>query len=275
MHINIPDNVDLDYSNQYQLSIRVHADGCSLALYDPLIEGSYFYHEVVYDKNQSALANFKELFFTNEFLALPYKKVQIMSYSSRFTCMPSVIYDDESKDKILDFNFTKREQRCLSQQLSRPELHIIYDMSEEMYEFSHRSFANPQFIHHISPLISFFLTKSRMGNANKLIVNLQKDSLDVLCFQESGLTLVNNFQCNDVEDAIYYVLYIWKQMKLNQLKDEIIVTGLPEGKEPMMSRLREYIKNIIPYNIAPDRHFSDVNIHNIPFDQLALSLCEL
>ena len=275
MHIDIPDIFDLDHSDKYVLSVRVHSDGCSLALYDPWQDGSYFFQEIPYNQKVSVVANFKDFFFENNFLSLPYKKLQIMSYSPTFTCVPSVMYEEKDKNKIFGFNYTRHVQKSLEQRLRSPEMHIIYDMEEEMYEFVHRSFLNPEFIHHVSPLISFFNTRSRMGNTNKLIINLQRDSIDILCFCESDLVLVNNFLCKEPDDMIYYVLYIWKHLKLNQLKDIAIVTGLHGHKDFLMNSLKQYIKNIVPYNIVPEHHFFGVDTKQVPFDQLILSLCEL
>ncbi len=275
MRCNLPDIFHWDRSEKYMLSIRLQAGGCSVALYDPLTDGSYFYQEFSYNRKISDVTNIQDLFYDNEFLALPYKKLQVLSYSPVFTCVPSIIYDETYKEKIIEFNFSRHAPKCLSQSLRQPELQILYDMDQEVYEFLHRSLSNPVFIHHISPLISFFQQRGRMGNYNKLIINPHKDSVDLLCFSRDELILANNFPCTDPEDMIYFILYTWKQLKLDQLKDMAILTGNPEQKKVLMDILKDYIKNIVPYNIVPEHHFSGIDTGNIPFEQLSLSLCEL
>ncbi len=275
MRFKIPDIFNLDRSEKYVLSIRLNAGSCSFALYDPLTDGSYFFQEVIYNKKISDIANFKDFFFDNDFLAFPYKKLHVISHSLSYTFIPSVIYEEKDKETIFDFNFSQRKGKILSQQLQRPELHIIYEMDNEMHEFLHRSLSNPQFTHHTSSLISFFYNRGRMGNNNKLIINVQKDSLDILCFSLDELILANSYSCKSTEDMIYYILFIWKHLKLNQLKDTAIITGKPEQRDLLMNILKDYIKLIVPFNIVPEHHFFGINISNVPFDQSSLSLCEL
>lgn len=275
MLYHLPDTFDSNRSEKYVLSIRIHDKGCSFALYDPLVDGSYYYQEVTYNKKQSGIANFKEFFFANSFLALPYRKLQIISYSPNFTCVPSAIYEEEEKEKIYAFNFMEKEGKVLSHHLPQSGLHLIHSMDVGMYEFIHRSLSNPQFIHHTAPLVTFFQGRSRMGNVKKMIVNPQKDSVDILCFSQSELQLVNNFACKDPEDMVYYILYTWKHLKLDQLKDHVLITGESDIREYLMEQLARYIKHTLPYNVVPEYHLAGIDAQSIPFDQLSLSLCEL
>lgn len=275
MRYKIPETFDFDRSGKYILSLRIRDNGCSFALHDPLVDGSFFYQEAAYNKKLTPVANFKEFFFDNPLLALPYRKLQVMSCTPRFTCIPSIIYEEKEKEKIFEFNFSEKGSKTLAQPLPQSQLHIIYDMDNGLYEFLHRSLDNPQFIHHSSPLIAYFQGRSRMGNIRKLIVNPQGDSIDVLCFSQSELLLVNNFSCKDTEDMVYYTLYIWKHLGLDQLKDHLLITEDKSSRETLMERLQPYIRNLLPFDITPEHHLSGVDTKNIPFDQLSLSLCEL
>jgi len=275
MRYTIPDTFDPERSERYVLNLRISLKGCSFALYDPLSDGSYHYQEVAYNRKLTPIANLKEFFFDNSFLSLSYKKLQVITYSSLFTCVPSVLYEEKDKEKITAFNFSEKPDKIVTQSLPQSKIQLIYGVNPEVYDFLHRSLSNPQFIHHCSPLISYFQGRSRMGNVKKMIVNPQEDSVDVLCFSQSELLLINNFSCKDEEDMIYYILYIWKHLQLNQLGDHLMITGKKNSREILMERLKPYINHTLPFNIVPEYHLSGIDMKEIPFDLLSLSLCEL
>ncbi len=275
MQFSIPDTFNPDHSEKYLLTIRLYPEGFAFSLYDPLCDGSYFYREISYNKKISPVANLKEIFFDNEFLAFPYRKTQVISQSRDFTFVPSILFKETDKDTFFSFNFHQPKGKLLNQQLQQPEINIIFSMEEEVYEFLSRSLSQTIFIHHTSPLISFFYHRSRLGNTNKLIVNIQKDSVDILCFSLGELILANNYSCQNTNDMVFYILFIWKHLKMNQLKDMAIVLGTQDRKTEVMDLLNKYIKNVVPFNPVPEHHLFGVDSSNIPFDIISLSLCEL
>lgn len=275
MRFTLPDTFDMDRSDRYVLSLRLQVNGCSFALYDPLVEGSFHYQEVQYNKKQTPITNLKEFFFDNPFLALPYKRLFVICCSSQFTCVPSVIYEEEDKEKIYAFNLSEQGGKILAHALPVAGMHLVYSLDTEIYEFLHRSLLNARFIHHTAPMITFFQDKLRMGYVKRMLVNPQEGSVDILCYAENGLLMVNTFPCKGVEDMVFYVLYAWKHLRLNQLKDQVLVAGERKEKDQLIEVLSQYIKHILPYEATSECLVREDDIKTIPFDQLSLSLCEL
>ena len=275
MKIQLPENIDIDHPERYILTIRVHPEQFSFSLYSPVDDASYFYFPIEKEKQSSAFVSFQEAFFDNEFLSLSFRKIYIINYTPVFTYVPSLIFEEKDKKEYFKFLFKDKPDKIIHHELQVPEITILHDIRHGIYEFFQRSFVSGQIIHHTAPLIAYFRDRTPAMNRNKVVVNLQSNEMDVLCFSHNEFLLGNHFNCQQMEDAVYYILFIWKQLKFDQLKDFVYITGDVISKKKLMEQLREYLHNIIPANITPEAHFSQIDTRMIPFEIACLSLCEL
>ncbi len=269
----LPENMDLSNSERYILSFDINEENYSFSLYNPVEDGSFFFHEITKKNHTDAFSAFKDFFYENDFCLLPYRKVFILNNTPDFTFVPNSVFDEKNKTDFLEFNVSENKGKLLLQMLRRPELTILHNMRDNVHDFFVRSFTNPKFIHHLSPLLSYFQERSKMGNANKLIINLNEKKLDIICYSPAGdLILGNNFEYNHLNDAAYYILFTWKQLNLNQSKDFMYIAGKNPSKNNLMEQMQKYIYNVIPVNISQSGHFEGVDTQNIPFELLALTL---
>ena len=275
MKIQLPENIDLAHPERYILTIRIHSEQFLFSLYNPVDDASYFYFPIEKEKQSSAFSSFQDVFFDNEFFSLPFRKTYIINYTSTFTYVPSFIFEKKDRKEYLKFLFKDKPNKILYHELQTPEITILHDIQYGIYEFFQRSFVDGQIIHHTAPLIAYFRDKTPTVNRNKVVVNLQNKEMDVLCFSHNNFLLGNHFNCQQIENAVYYILFIWKQMKFDQLRDFVYITGDVNSKRKLMEQLREYLHNIIPVNITPEAHFSQIDTRMIPFEIACLSLCEL
>jgi hypothetical protein len=277
MPIKIPENIDPAQSERYVLTIRIHPEEYSFSLHNPADSTACFYYPLKKNRTVSALRLFQDVYFdeANEFFTLPYRKIYIINYSPVFTYIPSLIFNDKDKDKYLDFLFMENKGKSLHHQLQSPEITIIHTLPEDVYEFLQRSFIEAKIIHHTAPPLTYFQTRSEIINRNKIIVNLQYPGLDVLCFSRDAFLLGNHFRCNNRMDAVYYILFIWKQLKFDQLNDYIYIAGDAASQERLSEDLRIYIRNIIPAPVACGKLPEMSNNRDIPFEMNCLYLCEL
>lgn len=276
MKIELPEKINLSSSERYILIFEISDELCSFSIYNPIEDGSFFYHEIKRKSGEDLLTNLQEFFYANDFLSASYKKVFIVNNTSSFTFVPVNVFNEKRKEDFLQFNLSDNVDKVLVQTIRKPELVLLHDISTNVFDFFNRSFANLQIIHHLSPLLSYFSERTRLGNANRLIINLQNKGLDIMYFAPSGdFIFANYFKYNHLNDAVYYIFFIWKQFNLNQLKDFIYIVGNSAQKSELIQQLQKYVQNVFPVNITPSEHFLGLNINHIPFELSALTLCEL
>lgn len=275
MKIQLPEHIDSHTAKQYILTIEVHPSLFSFSLYSPVEDSSYFYHPLPANTRQSVFSVFREAFFDNEFFSWAYRKVFIINYTSAFTYIPAILFKEKDADSYMQSLLLEQEGKTLTQKMRSSEIVILHQMNEEAYRFLSRSFSGASFLHHSSVLITYFQDQGKMINGSRMIVNKRKDDLDILCFSRDGLLLVNHFHVTETADALYYILFIWKQFKFNQLKDFIFIGGDRISRKELMEEAGNYIRNLVPVNIVPDAHFSEIDTQVIPLEIAALSLCDI
>ena len=274
--MELPDKFDLSFSDKYILIFEISDEMYSCSIYNPVEDGSFFYHEIEKKAHENSLDDLKNFFYDNEFLSASYRKVYVINNTSAFTFIPTNVFNEKNNEEFFRFNFSENEDKILVQSVKKLELTILHGISEEVFDFFSRSFNAPQFIHHLSPLLSYFDKKVRMGNAHRLIVNFQNKGLDILYYAPSGeFIFANHFKYNHLNDAIYYIFFVWKQFGLNQLKDFVYIAGNSSQKSELIKQIQKYVHNVLPVNITPAEHFSGIDIQNIPFELLSFTLCEL
>ena len=275
MEIQFPEIVNTDYPERLIFTLKVVSDRFSFSLYDPLVDGSFVYCEIPTERGSDVFSSFKQFFFDNPFLASPFRKVYVINGSYEFTFVPELLYKEEDVESLFDFNISHSIGKILSQKLRQPSVVTLHRMPEEVYQFLNRSFSNARFVHQLSPLIVYFQDKNKTTSASQFIVNLDGKRLDILCFSKGNFVLGNSFEISRIQDAVYYILFAWKQLKLDQTKDYIYIAGNKHEKPELMKEIQVYIHNIIPVNIPSIAHFLGVDTQSIPIDFLSLSLCEL
>ena len=246
----------------------------SLSLYDPEEQGSFLCREISGEDQIDAFAAFKELFFNNPFLSLPFQKVWIMNRTPNFTFVPDSFYKDEYKEDFSQFLFSDQQGITLTDSVPSVGINVLYQLPENVYRFMLRSFAKPEFIHFSTPLISYFIKNSKNVDPRQMVVNLQEDGLDIFCFSKETFLIGNYFPCKHLQDALYYILFTWKQLKLNQLDDYLHITGNNALKEELIDKLALYFQQILFPDITTEIYFEGIETDRIPFELAALSVCE-
>ena len=241
--------IDLTKSKQYTLSIRLGTDGFSFSIYNPIQDNSLSLIEKEIDASLSLTANLKKVFQELDFLGYPYKRVNVLMASKRFTMVPLELFEDEQAEFLFYHNQQKRENEAvLYNVLKKNNVVVVFGIDKSTQSFLKEQFPEAHFYSHSSPLIEYFSIKSKLGNSKKMYASLRQDAVDIYCFERGHLLLTNSFECTHTEDRIYYLLYVWKQLEFNQERDELHLTGILPEKEKLINELKKFILQVFVLN---------------------------
>ena len=275
MRIIFPKDRDIKHPDRSILAIYTGSEHFSFSLFDPREAGSYFYRELSDENHADAFSIFKEAFFNHDFFSLPFRKVWILNRTPIFTYIPNSIYSSKTREDFLDFLFSERQGVTLNNTISSMGISILYQLPEEIHQFMVRSFTKPTFIHYSAPLLIYFGEKVKKANIHRMVVNLQERGVDIFCFSGGKFLLGNYFPCTTLSEALYYILFTWKQLQFNQLHDYLHITGNSIFREELTNKLMPYLQHIYRLSISPEIYFENVESDKIPFELAALSLCGL
>jgi hypothetical protein len=273
MKINIPETIDLAHPEKYILTIYIHPEGFSFLIHHQGEEIACFYQKLVNEGHADAFSDFKEIYFENEFFTLPFRTVLLMNCTPVFTYIPEIIYEDKYKSDFMKFLFFENSGTILEHSLQASGIIILHELPEDIYRFFQRSYVNPQFIHHSAPLIAYFQKNSKQLNTKQMIANKNGEEMDILCFSGETFLLGNHFRCRQLSDAVYYILFIWKQLKFNQLEDYLQIAGDAVSKAELQEKLKLYLQHVSFAEISSKLHLPQNE--EVPFELTATCLCEL
>lgn len=246
------------------LSIRLSTDGFSFSIHSSLQDEAVSYVKKEIEPSLSLTANLKQAFRDTELLGPEYRQVNVLMVGKRFTLVPLEMFEDDRAEMLFHHNHTKKENETVHfNTLKKSNAVVVFGMDKSAFQFLTEQYPEAKFYSQASPLIEYFSVKSKLGNNRKMYACVRGDAVDVFCFERGHLMLANSFDCKETPDRIYYLLYLWKQLQLDQERDELHLTGLLADKENLVQGLRKFIAKV--FIMSPE-----INI-----DMHALLSCEL
>lgn len=275
MTISLPDTLTMGNSEKYKVSIRLWSGGLSFSGYVPSVGNTFFYREAEFDLTKPYVSSLKDFFFAHDFLTWMYKRVRVIAVSPQYTLVPDTFFTEEKKEQFLSYHFSVPEKRVLVDSLKEDNAKVVYGLDEEVYEFCSRSLVNPDFFQHITPQLIFWKKQSQGALPGQMYVVLHQKMMDVACYAQGHLLFANTFDVEQPEDMLYYILYVWRQVGMDQQKDQLRLFGEASLRNRIIHTLRTYLQHISPVDIPSDTYLIGEDIVQAPMDLISLSVCEL
>lgn len=271
MSLRAPDTLTAENSEKYKMSIRLWPGGLSFLGAIPSEKDTFFYDSTTLDKTKPYIQALKDVFFEHAFFTYPYKETSIICTGTQYTMVPETVFEEAHKEQLMNFIFSAPEGKTRYQSLKELEAVLLFSINLDVYDFFSRSLVNTKFIHAMSSLLLAWRKQNLVSYPKQLYVSLHEDTMDAACFDRGALLFVNSFPIEDRTDVIYYLLYIWKQLKLNQVKDQLCLSAEPAVFSDLKDTLQNYLLQIEPL----DKYRVDA-LTKVPADVMALfeSECE-
>lgn len=270
MNLRVPDTLTIENSEKFILSIRLYPGGLSFAGCIPSEKETFFYGDVALDRTKPYTKAIKETFFEYPFFSYTYRNIYIVSANRQYTLVPEMVFLEKQKNDLMSFVFSSPEEKILHNLQKELDIEAVFAIHPEVYDFFSHTVAHPRFIHAISPMLSFCRKQNLSCFPKQLYVAMHEDIMDAVCFDKGALVFANSFTYNDAGDIVYYILYIWKQAGMDQMKDELFLYADPV----MFQELKETLQN---YLLKVDRLEIDMlnDKPEVPLDVKALFTCGL
>lgn len=273
MTISVPDTFAIRSSGKYIMSIRLCQDGLSFSAYNPEEEHTFFYRKVDFDRSLPYINSIKETFFENDILLRNYKRVSVLFVSSQYTLVPAHVLKDKKESRLLSFVFSDTENKTLNNFIEPEQAHLLFGINEEVYEFCSRSIIDPVFIHHMMPLLVMLKKQNLPGKSAHLFVIARRKTIDLICFNEGKLLLVNSFAYKQLEDLLYYIFNVWRHLEMNQLNDRLSLAGDAVLCNRISQSLKPYIRHIGRMEIPSEAYLMGGEILQAPIDLILHTVC--
>lgn len=271
----MPQLIDFTKSARYTLSIRLSTDGFSFSVYDPTVEGVYYYRSFQVRGLQSMAANVKAFLQETPEFDYAYKQIDILLPQVTYTAVPLDCFEDEQMETLYYQNLPRKtNELILCNVLSRSSVVILFAIDKLIHVYLSEKFPSARFFASVSPQIEYLTAGSRLGNCSKLYANVHTHSLDVFGFDKGKLLLLNTYSIQQAADRLYYLSSVWRTLGFDQENDELHLAGIVAKKE-LAETMRDYVRKVFLMQPMAEMHrqlLADVN--EIPFDMQTLLSCE-
>jgi Protein of unknown function (DUF3822) len=239
------ETLDINSTENYELSIQVSSDGLSFCLLDSIRNKFIMIRSFMADDNKYFNAEkISEIIHNDDFLTRRYKKVKYVIPSSKFTLVPAPLYDPGKKDEYFVFNHNLEDDNIiLADKINDPDAFIVYSVSKSISEAMNILYPGVYPHHHLKILLDHtsLIRKSVIGNY--IHVHIERDYFNLIVYNDNMLKFCNSFAYRNISDILYYVLNTFKNLDIKQ-EETINFSGLSEKYDDVSSSFSLYIRNI-------------------------------
>ena len=249
-------------SNQYILSIQLCLDGFSFLICDSISNKFIYLKHKPYGSDSDITDQTLKYLKTEELLNLSYKKVIILYDLSPSTCVPEVIYEEGQKELFYTKNYRKNKNSLVRSDKSDALNYIsVYAMDERIQNRLEQQFSNPLIVHNNTVKnCSFSATTESF-----IKLTIRQNRFSISAYKNNSLLLANSYSYQNDDEFLYFFLYCFNQLKLDQMKTIVEIDGIVPKHASLVKQLERFIKNVTfagwpeAFNFAND--FYDLPSH--------------
>lgn len=231
-------------SSNYALTIQLALDGLSFALFDTVNNklvawGSQLPDLITDSKPESVTLIIDER--TN-------------------VLVPEALYNPEDNEKLLHFSFnTPKDIVTQADRLKKHKAVNVFAYQPELIDKTMAKWPNAKITHSSS----VFLESLHESKEAVVYVNVRSHNFDVAIMKDR-LLFFNNFQFNDKNDFVYFLLNVLEQNKLSGQDTTVCFSGLISPSSEIIDLCGHYVKDI-QFVEKPDKLQVDDKLADVPY----------
>ena len=252
-----------------RLTIRAAKSALSFALPDIDSNTQIEYYQYVTKSGVSLAANLREAFKTVDLLqqAPPKAKVLIDSQS---LIVPLEEYDADENEALYKHAFPYTEGAVIcSNVMADINAVVLFALNKDLKLVVEDHFQDVSYVCLMRPVWDYLHHRSFIGNRRKLYAYFHDGVLELFSFERNRFIFCNRYDVRHVKDAVYFILFVWKQLAMDQLHDELFLVGDLIDKDELLKDLRTYVAFVVVIN--PQASFNRApltQIKGITFDMI-------
>lgn len=268
---------EVSHPEVWSLALRLCADRLKFTIHSDSDDNSLTFGELPFADTSCCYASCIEAaVYDNPFLLQSFGKTSVVTGSDRFLLVPDEMAggDDDECQRYYDCIYPDDRRNVAVNHIVEAGLSIVYGIDRNIESFLRRTFYNPQIMHCLTPLLTFFKRKDAYGGRNKMFVYVDNGTVQIVVLKSGRVAFANVFPFNCTNDAFYFIANAWQHCELSQNDDELHVVGDNAVRQELLPRLRETMSNVAQVIFPAEMMRLGENVTAAPFDLTILPLCE-
>ena len=246
-------------NKQKRLVIRVSRSSLSFSM---TTDSDITYEPYALNSSISMAANLREALRTVPMLSEHFERVLVM-VDSLTLMVPADLFVESERDQMYHHAFTGQEQQIVMHTVL-PDLNAValFSVQKDLRTVLNDRFDGVRYTAAMAPVWRHLHQRSFTGHRNKLYGYFHSKRLDLFSFQQNRFKFCNSFEASHAYDALYFLLYTWKLLRLEAEHDELHVMGDIPEQEWLLKELKRYLQKA--YVINPTADFQQAAVTKIP-----------
>ncbi|MGF1586007.1 MAG: DUF3822 family protein [Bacteroidales bacterium] len=245
----IDETFDLNQTGNYHISIQAGLDGYSFSVLDP-VRNKYILlkHYKLSEISDITLLEDKihEIQKNDEFLSREYKSALFSYQSPKYTIIPGPLFNKQNLRSYFEFNQHLDDlDEIHYNKLNNTDAYNLYIIPSRLACLVKKAFDNVRYYHQVTPFIENGLMQYGGKTFRRsVLVNLYGKYADVIVVQGEKLILSNTFPWKTDQDLVYFILYVYEQLKLSGEDVPLVISGSIKKRSEAYELLKVYIKKV-------------------------------
>lgn len=186
--------------------------------------------------------------------------------------IPISEFSEETCEQLYRHAFSQQEKRVvLYAVLVDLNCVAVFSIEKDVHTVCNDAFANAQYMPCMAPVWRHLHQRSYTGGRQKLYGYFHEHRMEVFAFGQNRFKFCNTFSVNNTNDALYYLLAVWKQLAMTPESDEMHLVGDIPDRDTLMVEAQKFVKRV--FYIKPAGEFNRAavtQIDDMPYDLMVL-----
>lgn len=261
------------HTPQPRITIRVSKNSLSFSAIDSEAEHQVDFEPYNVKSGVSAAANLRQAFHESELLQRGYRNARLL-IDSPVMLVPVEQFDEQQKEALYQYTFETVKSDAILHRVQPSMGNVaLFTVNKDLKLVMEDNFCDVRFTPLLQPVWNHLHQRSFVGNNRKLYAYFHEGKVDIMAFEKNRTKFLNTYAAPHTKDAVYFILYVWKTLAMDQRKDEFFAMGTIPEKDLLMDSIKKYVLRAFYLNPAAEFNRAPVTeIKNMPFDLLTLYL---
>lgn len=259
--------------NRMRLVMRIGAETLSFSVTNPQAARKIVFDPYEVNAGMSMAANLRNAFSSSELLMSGYRRVLVLMDSPAML-VPTDGFREERLPAMYAHTFTGHGNDTILHSIL-PDLNAVavFAMNKDLKTVIDDHFSDRRFIPVAQPVWLRLYKRSFTGMRSKLYAYFHDKKMEIFSYTRNRFKFCNTFDASHAHDALYYLLYAWRQLGYDADNDEVHVCGSIVHGDWFIENLRRHVARAYVINPSADFNRSPATaIQGITYDLMAVHL---
>ncbi len=255
-------NISDKNKDSYTLTIQFFLDGLSFVVFDnaeqKFLALKHYSYSITNIDIQDIMTELQE---KESWKLEEFKNINIIVDNNFNTLIPKELFHDETKENYLSLLNINNNANILTDEIPECEAFNVFSSIENL------NFTNDKvkIFHSSTVLIKKLIKEFSDRNAEtRAFVNVKNNSYELIILNNDRLIFHNYFNFKTKEDFLYFILFTFDQLNIDNESIPLYFMGFIEEKSPIVELCARYVRNIRFFN--RDNNFNYINdLNSVPY----------